>query len=113
MNQIWITTLLAFIPLLPLKGESLNPSQKIDQLVEAALKKQGIEPNGDINDEVFLRRAYLNIAGRVPTIEEAEAFQKDQYPNKREQLIERLINSEAFVSHSYHFWADLLLQLAH
>ena len=32
----------------------------------------------------------------------------ETYPNKREQLIDRLINSEAYVSTTYHFWADLL-----
>ncbi len=89
-------------------GQDIAASQKIDQLVEAALKKQGTSPNGEINDQVFLRRVYLDIAGRVPTIEESEAFHAESYQNKRERLIHQLINSEAHVSHAYHFWADLL-----
>ncbi|MDF1754299.1 MAG: DUF1549 domain-containing protein [Verrucomicrobiales bacterium] len=85
-----------------------GPAEKIDQLVEATLKKQGITPNAAISDPVFLRRVYLNIAGRVPTIEESEAFHTNSYPNKRERLIDELIHGEAHVSHAYHFWGDLL-----
>ena len=83
-------------------------SAKVDQLVEAGLKKEGIQPNADIDDATFLRRAYLNIAGRIPTIEEAENFNGSTYEHKRERLIEDLLESEAHVSHAYNFWADIL-----
>lgn len=89
-------------------AEQLTPSQQIDQLVDAGLRKQGIEPNSEIRDEVFLRRTYLNIAGRVPTIEEVEKFHTNTYPNKRERLVDDLLHSEGHVSHAFHFWADLL-----
>ncbi len=87
---------------------ALTPEQKIDALVAAGLKKHGLAPNAEIGDATFLRRAYLNIAGRIPTIEEAERFHTEEYPNKRERLIESLLGSEAYVSNFYHFWADLL-----
>jgi len=102
------TVLLALCFGLTSFGQDVAASQKIDQLVEMALKKQGLSPNGEITDQVFLRRVYLDIAGRVPTIEESEAFHAETYQNKRERLIDQLINSEAHVSHAYHFWADLL-----
>ena len=85
-----------------------SPSQKIDQLVKAALEKQNIAPNGEISDDVFLRRVYLNIAGRIPTLQESETFLEDSAADKRNQLIETLLQSEAHVSHAFHFWADLL-----
>ncbi len=87
---------------------NLSPSDQIDKLVGTQLQKQGLAPNAEISDAVFLRRAYLNIGGRIPTIEEAEAFHTSEYPNKRERLIEDLLNSPAYVSNYYHFWADLL-----
>lgn len=87
---------------------SSAPSQRIDSLIEAQLAEQGLEPNAAIDDATFLRRAYLNIGGRIPTIEEAEAFLGDTYPDKRERLIARLLDSDAYVSNFYHFWADLL-----
>lgn len=83
-------------------------AKKVDQLVEAGLKKHKVEPNAAINDETFLRRAYLDIAGRIPTIEEAENFHGSTYDRKREQLITDLLESEGHVSHAYNFWADVL-----
>ncbi len=85
-----------------------NAAQRIDSLIEAKLKEQGMSPNAAIDDATFVRRAYINIGGRIPTIEEAEAFHADSYPQKRQRLIERLVSSEAYVSNFYHFWADLL-----
>jgi hypothetical protein len=81
---------------------------KIDQLVEAGLAKNELKPNQAINDATFVRRAYLDIAGRIPTIEEAENFHGSTYPRKREQLIADLLESDGHVSHAYNFWADVL-----
>ncbi|MDF1860215.1 MAG: DUF1549 domain-containing protein [Verrucomicrobiales bacterium] len=81
---------------------------KIDQLVEAGLAKNQLNPNEGVNDATFVRRAYLDIAGRIPTIEEAENFHGSTYPRKREQLIADLIESDGHVSHAYNFWADVL-----
>ncbi len=81
---------------------------KIDSLVEAMLAKQGLKPNEAIDDATFVRRAYLDIAGRVPTIEEAENFHGSDYPRKRQQLITDLLESEGHMSHAYNYWADVL-----
>lgn len=81
---------------------------EIDRLVEKGLAANGLKPNAAIDDATFLRRSYLDIAGRIPTIEEAENFQGSTYENKRERLIEDLLQSEAYVSHFYNFWADIL-----
>jgi len=85
-----------------------SAAAKVDQLVEAMLAKQGIEPNEMIDDATFLRRAYLDIAGRIPTIEEAENFHGSDYPRKRQQLVTDLFESEGHTSHAYNFWADVL-----
>lgn len=86
----------------------LTPEQKIDALIDANLAKNDLKPNAPIDDETFLRRSYLNIGGRIPTIEEAEAFHASEYPNKRERLIQQLLDSDAHVSHFYNYWADIL-----
>ena len=62
----------------------------------------------DIDDHTFLRRTYLSIGGRVPTLEEIEAFFAKSENTRRSELIQQLMDSEAYVSSSYHFWADLL-----
>mgnify|MGYP003642859130 CR=1 FL=1 len=83
-------------------------AREIDALVEAGLKKNDLKPNAEINDETFVRRAYLDIAGRIPTIEEAENFHGSTYDRKRAQLIADLLESDGAVSHGYNFWADVL-----
>jgi len=92
------------------KGEFdvAKASAEIDRLVETMLEKQGAKPNADIDDATFVRRVYLDIAGRVPTIEEAENFHGSTYQRKREQLITDLLESDGHMSHSYNFWADVL-----
>ncbi|MDF1737616.1 MAG: DUF1549 domain-containing protein [Verrucomicrobiales bacterium] len=85
-----------------------DAAAKIDEFVAGKLKENKIEANDAINDETFIRRAYLDIAGRIPTIEEAENFHGSTYERKRQQLIRDLLESEGHVSHEYNFWADIL-----
>lgn len=85
-----------------------TPSERIDELVGERLREEGEVPNPEIADAVFLRRIYLDIVGRVPTIEEAEAFYGAGYSGNRESLIDDLLASEGYVSDSYHTWADIL-----
>ena len=72
----------------------------IDTLVNAKLKQLQILPSDLCTDEEFLRRAYLDATGRLPFIEESQAFLADQSPNKREQLIDNLVDGDDFAS----FW---------
>ncbi len=95
---------LVFAP--ALRGD--NPGDRIDALLEASWKAQGIAAPAPASDEVILRRLYLDLAGRIPTREEALAFLGDPAPDKRDRLVERLLGSEAHASHFFHFWADLL-----
>ncbi len=83
-------------------------AKEIDALVQAGLQKHDLKPNPEINDETFVRRAYLDIVGRIPTIEEAEEFHGSTYDRKRAQLITDLLESDGAVSHGYNFWADVL-----
>lgn len=83
-------------------------SSKIDSLVEAQLKAKGEQLNPVSSDAVFLRRAYLDIAGRIPTIDETKDFLKSSSATKREKLIDELLDSYGYVSRQYNFWADIL-----
>lgn len=106
--SLWLSSALVLASSIGAAAEPSTLSQKIDALVAADLEKNGIKPNAAISDETFLRRVYLNIGGRIPTIEEAEKFQSSAYENKRERLIDDLVGSEAYASNAYHFWADIL-----
>ncbi|MEM9481008.1 MAG: DUF1549 domain-containing protein [Verrucomicrobiota bacterium] len=83
-------------------------AKKIDALVEAKLAEKEIQPNALADDATFLRRIYLDIAGRVPTIEEAEDFHADLSSSKRDILIDKLLASDAYTSRMYNYWADVL-----
>ncbi|MDF1755720.1 MAG: DUF1549 domain-containing protein [Verrucomicrobiales bacterium] len=94
-----------------LSAESFDKSaaiKKIDELVQAGLTKHKEKRGAEINDATFVRRAYLDIIGRIPTIEESENFLRSTYGRKREQLIADLLESDGHVSHTYNFWADIL-----
>ena len=60
------------------------------------------------SDEVFLRRAYLTVTGAIPTPNEALAFIDDRTENKREQLIDKLIESELGLKYMQMRWGDIL-----
>ena len=83
-------------------------SQKIDALVEEGYKAHKITPNQPTTDEAFVRRAYLDIIGRIPSMEEAREFLDSAEAGKRTKLIDKLIDSEGYVSHWYNWWADIL-----
>ncbi len=81
---------------------------KIDQLVLARLQKLGLQPANLCTDPVFVRRAYLDTIGTLPTGFEAQQFILDQNPNKRAALIEKLLERDEFADYWANKWSDLL-----
>ncbi|QDV45976.1 hypothetical protein Enr13x_58800 [Stieleria neptunia] len=81
---------------------------QLDSLIEGKLTELGQSPNPYVEDDVFLRRIYLDVAGRIPTLAEAQAFLDSNDPDKRIELIDTLLGSPDYVSHTYNFWADTL-----
>ncbi|HEY3967016.1 MAG TPA: DUF1553 domain-containing protein, partial [Planctomycetaceae bacterium] len=79
-----------------------NPPEQsfVDTLVNSKLKQLQILPSDLCSDEEFLRRASLDATGRLPQVEESQAFLADQSPNKRDQLVDMLVDSDDFAS----FW---------
>lgn len=81
----------------------------IDDLVAAKLKGLNIEPSGIASDEMFVRRAFLDAAGVLPTAEEVETFLADKAANKREKLIEAILAKDEYVDYWAYKWSDLML----
>ncbi len=90
------------------QASPLPESAKIDTILAKAWEKQGLKPNDVAPDEVFVRRIYLDIAGRIPTIEEARAFMASQAPDKRTKLIDQLLGDDGYVSNYFNYFADIL-----
>jgi hypothetical protein len=81
---------------------------KIDSILKAYWQEHKATPGPKTDDHEFVRRAYLELAGRIPTIEEAESFCDAKSSAKRGELIDDLLESPGYVSHFYNFWADIL-----
>jgi hypothetical protein len=87
---------------------SFQPRNFIDELALAQWKKLGIAPSGPASDEVFLRRAYLDVIGTLPTPDEAREFLDDESADKREKLIEQLLARDEHADLWAHRWGELL-----
>ena len=64
----------------------------VDELAAAKFQELGIEPSPLCDDATFLRRAYLDAIGVLPTADEARRFVADNQPDKRERLIDELLD---------------------
>jgi hypothetical protein len=82
---------------------------RLDRAIDGPLQLNAIKPAGPIDDAKFLRRASLDIAGRIPTTEEVRSFLADRRPDKRRQLIQALLKGPDYVNNSVNFWRALLL----
>lgn len=79
----------------------------IDQHLFSAMQRDKVPHAPLSNDYEFCRRVYLDLIGRIPTPEQLKAFVSSAEPNKRDKLIDELLNSAAWVDHWSYFYADL------
>ncbi|MSU28203.1 MAG: DUF1553 domain-containing protein [Pedosphaera sp.] len=81
----------------------------IDELVNEKLKALNVPPSPRCSDSEFIRRAFLDTIGTLPSAAEVRAFLADTSPKKRDELIERLLARPEFVDYWSYKWSDLLL----
>lgn len=100
---------------IPLPGEvpaelyaKLPRHNFIDGHVWNKLQRLGITPSEPAGDHTFLRRAYLDVIGRLPTAEESRAFLADSSKDKRARLIDDLLERPEYADFWANKWADLL-----
>jgi hypothetical protein len=87
---------------------TLTADCPIDKLVLARLDQLGIKPSHVCSDSVFLRRAYLDVIGTLPSEVEARAFLTSTDPDKRRVLIDQLLERDEFADYWAMKWGDLL-----
>jgi Protein of unknown function (DUF1553)/Protein of unknown function (DUF1549) len=93
----------------PFAGSSqARPSSQLDELVFGRLAQSRIAPAHLCSDGVFVRRAYLDVIGTLPSAYEAREFLQDPNPNKRRALIDRLLDRDEFAEYWAMKWSDLL-----
>ncbi|MEQ8786631.1 MAG: DUF1549 and DUF1553 domain-containing protein [Pirellulaceae bacterium] len=80
----------------------------IDELALAKWRKLGVAPSNAADDAMFLRRVYLDTLGVLPTPEEVRAFVADGAADKRDKLIDRLLERDEFADLWTHRWGEVL-----
>jgi hypothetical protein len=88
--------------------KELPENNYVDTLLHEKFKKLRIIPSELCSDEEFLRRATLDITGRVPTVDEYNVFLADADPKKRDKLVDDLLGRKEFVELWVMKWAELL-----
>lgn len=81
----------------------------VDELLAREWQSQGLRPSADSTDGEYLRRATLDVVGRIPTIEETRAFLADKSKSKRAELVDRLLASSEYGSNFATVWVRLLV----
>lgn len=87
-----------------------RPSENnfIDTLTWDKLHRLGIPPSGLCDDATFLRRASLDVIGTLPTPDQVRAFLNDSAPDKRERLIDQLLERDEYADYWTMKWLDIL-----
>lgn len=92
-------------PKLP-PGKELHP---VDRIVAGYFASKGTTEPGVVSDRVFVRRAYLDLIGLLPTSEQLQSFLADPSADKRGRLVRQLLaDRRGYSDHWLAFWNDLL-----
>jgi hypothetical protein len=98
----------ATVPL-GVQTDSLPPVKNlVDELVFQKLKALGLPSSAVCDDATFLRRTSVDLAGRLPSLEESEQFLADTDPNKRVNLVNRLLDSADYADYFANKWSAIL-----
>ena len=94
----------------PTKVDSaLQLAAHIDASFAQHWAKHEVQPAAQSDDAEFLRRVYLDLIGRIPSAGEARQFLADKALDKRQRLVETLLNHPRYTMHWMNYWETLLL----
>ncbi|MBN9518670.1 DUF1549 domain-containing protein, partial [bacterium] len=98
-----------FLPDRPMPEVTAFPTDHpVDARVLAQLRAMRLAPAPPAPDHVFLRRAYLDALGVLPTVDETRAFLADTRADRRERLIDALLARPEFAEYWAQKWSDVL-----
>lgn len=104
--RLWLLTMAL---LLASQSDAGHLSRIIDEHLERAHESARVVPAPLVDDAAFLRRISLDLIGRIPTPGEVITFLDDADPEKRETMIDRLLESPEHAAHFARTWRGLLL----
>lgn len=89
-------------------ADDRKPRNFIDERIDEQLARLNLPASPACSDAEFVRRAYVDAVGRIPTVDEARAFLSDPSEGRRDALIDRLLAMPEFVDYWTYKWSDLL-----
>ncbi|MDC0935282.1 DUF1549 and DUF1553 domain-containing protein [Pirellulales bacterium] len=93
-------------------GSTESATAQIDALVEQSWKANGVRPAKEARDHVWCRRVFLDLIGRIPTVDELEAFANANARDRDVALVDRLLGSDYVDEYARHWstiWANTLI----
>jgi hypothetical protein len=86
-----------------------RPANFIDEILLDEWRALGLSPSPSCSDETFVRRAFIDATGTIPTPEQVRQFLGNSRDDRRMLLVEELLSSEAYVNYWTYQWSNLLL----
>ncbi|HEV3203668.1 MAG TPA: DUF1549 and DUF1553 domain-containing protein [Gemmataceae bacterium] len=90
-------------------GDARREAAKIDRFLAQRWADQKILPVAPAGDAEWLRRIYLDLIGRIPSVSEVRDFLEDPRKDKRQRLVDRLLHSLDYVRHFTNVWREAWL----
>lgn len=114
-SRFWIAALVAVWSAMPVwadtgpTDDARTLAAKIDRYIAARWEAEKVTPAAPADDGVFLRRLSLDVIGRIPSVAETRRFLRDPASDKRERVVERMLDSPGYVTNFSNIWRDLLM----
>jgi hypothetical protein len=96
----------------PVRAAKLTRAEvvrRVDALLARLWEEHGVTPTAPADDEELLRRVYLDLAGRTPSVHEVRTYLSDSSPDRYEALVDRLLKSPDHASHVATVWRTFLI----
>ena len=101
---------LMFSSVVALAGpDAAKVAKQLDKLLAEELGHDRSNTAPKIDASLFVRRAYLDITGKIPKPEQRQVYLDDKKPNKRTRLINQLLAQESFGTNQARYWRDVIL----
>lgn len=82
---------------------------EIDALIARRWAAEKAVPAPATEDAAFMRRVYLDIAGKIPAVADLHEFLSDTAPDKRRKLVDRLLESPAYIMNFSNVWRSVMM----